>query len=174
MTMTSNLKRTLAAAALLLSACGAKERPAFSRRADQVDRARWEQVCGAFQDEKRYDETPPAIIVTTFSRFSLDPQPHMPPTFVCKVSRFENDQRIERLTLRVYASTARELRDLYGPVRDLLWDLVPDAMWPTVRIVAEAPESVVFRSHGFWIEGGFHAVGGQRTAWELEVRTSEL
>ena len=173
--MTNITTRVLVAAAVLVAACRAKDQAAFTKRADQIDRAHWENVCGPVQDEERIDfESRADVIVTTFNRFELVARPHLPPTFVCMVARYEKDATIKRLTFRVGATDEWELREAYGPVRDLTRDLVPEHLWPFVTVVAESAGRIELHAYGFRIKGGFWRLGDRWLEWELEVRNTSF
>lgn len=175
--MTSTTMRTLAAAALLTAACSSKDKPAFIKRGDQIDRARWEQVCGTIKNVMRSDQKPDAVIYETFARFEPRDRPRMPPDYSCTIESLVKNATITRLTLRVETTTPQELLAVYGPVRDLLRDLVPSSALPSVLAIAEAPETREARPHGFRVYGGFdHYVSayGERFVWDLRVSTADF
>lgn len=143
----------IACAAAVLVACGS-DGPRWAKRADQIDIARWEAVCGTARDSFDDDTGDVQFHEEYFSRPSpTQPTPKLPEV-QCTLARQVHGQRLLSAGIRVVGTPVQVSPALRSSALALLEDLLPVSVHPTLRDVAASTQLVRKSSHGFDFRGG--------------------
>ena len=159
----------IACAAVALVACGS-DGPRWAKRADQIDIARWEVVCGTARDQFDDDTGNVRFHEEYLSRPSpTQPTPKLPEV-QCTVTRQVHGQRLLSADIRVVGTPAQVSPALRSSALALLEDLLPVSAHPTLRDVAGSTQLVRRSAHGFDFRGGQvpGAVAGE-VEWTIAV-----
>lgn len=168
------MRRSLLAAAILpglVVGCGAAEPVVghFVRRIDQLDRARWENVCGASSE---YVDQPvaggPRETTLKFSN-AVWPPPEPELRWNCMASRDTDAPEIRNLRITVRVMKSRRLLEAQPIGLSLLRDLVPEHVWPYVLVVASGPRGAMLSRNGFTMTGGYVTIDRELHGWDFEI-----
>ena len=143
----------IACAAAVLVACGS-DGPRWAKRADQIDIARWQEVCGTARDSFDDDTGDVQFHEEYFSRPSpTQPTPKLPEV-QCSFARQIHGQRLLRADIRIVGTPVQVSPALRQSALGLLEELLPTSVHSTLRDVAASTPVVRRASHGFDFRGG--------------------
>lgn len=154
-----------------LGGCGSPEPSVgrFERRFDELDRARWEETCGAYSEgDGALWSGGPQARRATFSNFSVNPMPMLESS--CVASRPLDSPELSGVVLNLYTqSDARLVVERQPALVELLRPLVPERVWPCVIRTANSPDLTTCKAHGFRMLGGYTSFSRDRVAWSFEI-----
>lgn len=143
----------IACAAVALVACGS-DGPRWAKRADQIDIARWQEVCGTARDQFDDDTGKARFHQEWFARpSSAQPLPKLPEV-QCTFTRELHGQGLLRARIRIVGRPEHVSPELRRSALALLEDLLPAAVHPALRDVAGSRLGVRKTSHAFELKGG--------------------
>ena len=143
----------IACAAVALVACGS-DGPRWAKRADQIDIARWEAVCGTARDQFDDDTGNARFHQEWFARpSSAQPTPKLPEV-QCSFARQLHGQRLLRADIRIVGRPDQVSPALRQSALALLEALLPSNVHSTLRDVAASTQLVRKSSRGFDFRGG--------------------
>lgn len=159
----------IACAAVALVACGS-DGPRWAKRADQIDIARWQEVCGTARDQFDDDTGKARFHQEWFARpSSAQPTPKLPEV-QCSFARQVHGQRLLRADIRIVGAPEQVSPALRRSALALLEDLLPTSVHSTLRDVAASTRLVRRSAHRFDFRGGQvpGAVAGE-VEWTIAV-----